>query len=146
MTASLADLILHLHPQAHPLLDFAVVAAADGTQSIARWNTAKLGAQPGFATLEGQRAATEAALLAALVPPLTARQLRLWLLGAGVSLEAVEAQIEAIADPAARAAARVEWEHASEYRHDHPLVTQIGAALGLGTEDIRGAFIAGATL
>lgn len=80
------------------------------------------------------------------VPVLTARQLRLWLIDAGLTLAAVEAQIAAILDETAQAKARVEWEYATAYHHDHPLVLQFGAALGLDQVKIDAAFRAAALL
>ena len=80
------------------------------------------------------------------VPSLTARQLRLWLLAAGITPAAIDAQVDAMSDPAAQARARVEWEYATEYKHDHPLVLQIGAALGLSQVQIDAAFRAAAAL
>ena len=58
----------------------------------------------------------------------------------------IDAQIDAIADPAAQARARVEWEYATSYQHDHPLVLQIGAALGMDQPQIDAAFRAAAAL
>lgn len=63
--------------------------------------------------------------------PLTARQLRLGLVSNGFSLDQVEATIAAIEDPQARAVAQIEWEYASQFERDHPLLQQVGAALGL---------------
>lgn len=80
------------------------------------------------------------------VPALTARQLRLWLLTRGIAPEAVDAQINAISDAAAQARARVEWEYASEYKADHPLVLQIGAALGLSQVQVDAGFRTAAVL
>jgi hypothetical protein len=78
--------------------------------------------------------------------PLTARQLRLWLLGAGLPPGAVEAQIDAIPDAPTRERARVEWEYASACERTHPLVSQLGAALGLSVEQIDTAFAEAARL
>lgn len=59
------------------------------------------------------------------LPPLTARQIRLALIGAGL-LTAAEAAI-ANASPADQ----VEWQYASEYRRDHPLIATMAGALSL---------------
>jgi hypothetical protein len=77
---------------------------------------------------------------------LTARQLRLWIIGAGLPLAAVETQLEAIEDATTRERARVEWEYATAYERTHPLVVQLGAALGLTTAQIDAAFIAAAQM
>lgn len=70
------------------------------------------------------------------IPPLTARQLRLGLVLNGLSLEQVEATIDGIDDPQDRAVAKIEWEYASQFERDHPLLQQVGAALGLTEEQI----------
>lgn len=69
-------------------------------------------------------------------PPLSARQLRLGLVMNGISLAQVEAAIAGIEDEQARTAAQIEWEYASQFLRTHPLIDQIGAALGLTTEQI----------
>ncbi len=74
----------------------------------------------------------EADRLAALPPPLptlTARQLRLGLLGLGVTSAQVEAAIAAITDPTAREASRIEWEYAASYERTHSLITMLTPAL-----------------
>lgn len=55
----------------------------------------------------------------------TPRQARLALLAAG-KLSAAQAAITAAGE-----AAVTEWEYATEFRKDHPLVASIGAQLGL---------------
>jgi|GEM_PF-1705121 len=72
----------------------------------------------------------------AALPPITARQLRLTLIRAGISLATVEAAIEAIPDEAARDEARVEWEYASHYERLHPLMAQVASALELTDEAV----------
>jgi hypothetical protein len=67
---------------------------------------------------------------------LTARQLRLGLVMNGFSLDQVATAIEAIEDAHVRAMAKVEWEYASQFERDHPLIAQVGAALGLATEQV----------
>ncbi|GGG48187.1 hypothetical protein [Chelatococcus composti] len=68
--------------------------------------------------------------------PLTSRQLRLGLVLNGISLSSVEAAIDAIEDPTDREVARIEWEYATTFERSHPLVNQIGVALGLTPEQI----------
>jgi len=79
-------------------------------------------------------------------PTLTARQLRLALIGAGITLASVEATIGAISDDAERAVARVEWEYSTQYRRDHPLIARIGSALGLQPEMIDNLWMEAAQL
>lgn len=69
-------------------------------------------------------------------PPLSARQLRLGLVMNGIALSQVEAAIAAIEDPDDKAIAEIEWEYASAFLRDHPLIEQVGSALGLTTEQI----------
>ena len=67
------------------------------------------------------------------VPPLralTRRQLRLWLLGQGISTADIEAAIAALPE-AEREAALIEWQDSSEYRRDHPLLVRLAGDLGL---------------
>lgn len=74
--------------------------------------------------------------------PLTARQLRLGLIAAGVTLPSVDASISAIEDPTDREIATVEWEYASQFEREHPLIHQIGDALGMTVEKINAAWLA----
>lgn len=70
------------------------------------------------------------------LPPLSARQLRLGLVSNGISLSQVEATIDAIENQQDRDVARIEWEYASTFDRHHPLIEQVGGALGLTTEQI----------
>ena len=82
-----------------------------------------------------------------LVPAITARQLRLALLGLGLTGAQVEAQIAAMpGTPAQREAAMIEWEYATTYQRDHPLVVMLGAALGLTEAQIDDAWKEAATI
>jgi len=78
--------------------------------------------------------------------PLTARQLRLGLVAAGFSLGDVEAAIDAIEDQTDREVARIEWEYATTFERSHPLIEQVGAALGLTPEQIDAMWAEAATL
>lgn len=80
------------------------------------------------------------------LPPLTARQLRLGLIAAGIALSSVEAAVAAIEDAAGREIAKVEWEYASQFDRDHPLIEQVGVALGLTPEQIDAAWLAAVNL
>jgi len=79
------------------------------------------------------------------MPVLTARQLRLGLVLNGISLSSVEAAIDAIEDETDREVARIEWEYATTFERSHPLVNQIGAALGLTPEQIDAMWAEAAT-
>ena len=81
------------------------------------------------------------------LPTLSARQLRLALLGLGLTGAQVEAQIAAMpGTPAQREAAMIEWEYATTYQRDHQLVVALGAALGLTTAQIDDAWKEAATI
>ena len=81
------------------------------------------------------------------LPTLSARQLRLALLGLGLTGAQVEAKIAAMpGTPAQREAAMIEWEYATTYQRDHQLVAMLGAALGLTTAQIDDAWMGAATL
>lgn len=75
----------------------------------------------------------------------TQRQARLALLGAGL-LDAVDAAITAIPDPAARAAARITWDYGQEVVRDNPVLLAMAAALNLEPEQVDALFIAAAGL
>lgn len=80
----------------------------------------------------------------ARLPAIKARQLRLWLHGAGL-LEQIPALIEALPEPR-RTPARIEWEYATDYEREHPLVLQLGAALGMSAAEIDMAWRQAAAL
>lgn len=70
-------------------------------------------------------------VLTAIIPQVvTPRQAKIALLQAGL-LDDVEAGIEAIADPATKRLAQIEWEYAHEVRRDWPLLNQIAAGMGI---------------
>jgi len=96
--------------------------------------------------------ASAAAALAALEPAdatpvpqrVTMRQARLALLAAGL-LPAVEAAIDALAEPA-KSAARITWDHSQEVYRTNGLVSQLAPALGLTDAEVDALFIAGDAL
>ncbi|MGV2982028.1 hypothetical protein ACERNI_17810 [Camelimonas sp. ID_303_24] len=79
-------------------------------------------------------------------PVLTRRQLRLGLLASGITTAQVEAVIAATPNEIARETAQIEWAGASTYERSHPLVDQIGDALGLTPEQIDEMWIAAVAL
>lgn len=80
------------------------------------------------------------------VPKLvTPRQAKLALLSAGL-LDEVEAAIDAIADPATKRVAQIEWEYAQEIERGWPLLVQIAGAMGMTDAELDELFIAAATL
>lgn len=72
---------------------------------------------------------------------ITATQIRLWLVRNGVSLDAVQAAIDAIPDESARAETRIQWEYAPYIERSHPFVSSLGASLGMTSSQIDQAFI-----
>ncbi len=59
--------------------------------------------------------------LRAAMPTITARQFRLGLINAGITLQEVDDQIALIADPAEKAVAEIEWTYASTFERLHHL-------------------------
>ncbi|WEX89540.1 hypothetical protein PZN02_003043 [Sinorhizobium garamanticum] len=76
------------------------------------------------------------AQIRASMSTLTARQLRLGLLGAGISPSQVDPAINALPRGQAKDSALIEWEYARTFDRMHPLVSTIGAALGLTDDQI----------
>lgn len=74
--------------------------------------------------------------LRTVMPPLSARQFRLGLLHSGTTEDDVAAIIAQISDPTERAVADIEWRMADTFERAHPLVTQLGPALGYSPEVI----------
>ncbi len=74
-----------------------------------------------------------------IYPDLTARQLRLGLNSLG-KLAVVEAAINQLPDPA-KSEAKIEWEFASTFRRDHPLIIQISPILNLSNEQIDAVWL-----
>lgn len=81
---------------------------------------------------------------AATPEPLTARQLRLQLISMGITMATVDGMIATFAEPA-RSIAQVEWEYATTYEINHPLVGALAAAMGIGQEGIEVAWSEAAT-
>lgn len=72
---------------------------------------------------------------------ISARQVRLWLLQNGISLNQVENAIDTINDPLLRESTRVEWEYAPYIERNHPLIDSLAQYLGLTSEQIDQGFI-----
>lgn len=70
------------------------------------------------------------------LPILTAVQVRLALLGSGITIGMVDAIIDGMPAGVTRDTARTYWEYAIELHRDHALIGQLGAALGLTSEQI----------
>lgn len=78
--------------------------------------------------------------------PLTARQLRLGLLDAGISPSAVSATIGGMPTGPDKDKAQIEWEYATTFNRTHSLIATVGAALGLSEQQIDGMWLAAANL
>lgn len=91
---------------------------------------------------------TDAALLAPPhMPTITRRQLRLALLGLGMTGAQVEAQIATMPGTSVeREAALIEWQDAATYQRTNPLIVALGAALGLTEAQIDNAWRGAASL
>lgn len=81
------------------------------------------------------------------IPTVTRRQCRLWLQQQhGKTKDDVEAAIAAIPDATAREAARIEWEDATVFHYDHPLMQALAPALDIDPATLPDAFRAAALL
>ncbi|WP_234836062.1 hypothetical protein [Sinorhizobium meliloti] len=78
--------------------------------------------------------------------PLTARQFRLGLVGAGLTPAQVTATIEAMPAGSDKETALIEWEYATTFNRMHPLIATVGAALGLTDEQIDAMWTASLSL
>jgi len=80
------------------------------------------------------------------MPTLTARQLRLGLVGNGYSMSQVSAVIDAMPEGADKETARIEWEYATTFERTHPLIATVGAALSISEEQTDTMWTAAASL
>ncbi|WP_319413862.1 hypothetical protein [uncultured Cohaesibacter sp.] len=67
--------------------------------------------------------------------PLTPRQLRLILSRYGY-LSQVQPTLEALEDPQVREEALIEWEYATQYEPDNPLIEQLRLALSISEDEM----------
>lgn len=72
----------------------------------------------------------------ARLPPLTARQFRLGLVNAGISLSTVTAAIKALPTGPDRDKAEIEWEYATTFSRAHPLIATVSTLLALNDEQV----------
>ena len=72
---------------------------------------------------------------------ISARQIRLGLINNGIQLTQVDEAIDNIQDPITRETTKVEWEYAPYVERNHPLIEQLGNALGFNPSQIDNAFI-----
>lgn len=81
-----------------------------------------------------------------IIPPITRRQLRLWLLSNGIYDTDVRAAIDSIEDQTSKAIALIEWEDSSVYERNHPLISEIGLSMGFTKEQMDEGFITASNL
>lgn len=111
--------------------------------------TAKAEADAALATAQARIAELEALLApvdAQGFPVLSAVQVRLALLGAGIRSSKVQAIIDSIPDEVQRDTAHTYWDYAVELHRDHPMIAMFGAALGLTTEQVDAMWRGAASL
>lgn len=82
----------------------------------------------------------------ASLPPLSARQLRLGLVNAGISSSQITAAIESMPAGANKDRAQIEWEYATTFDRMHPLIASVGVALGFAEEHIDAVWASAADL
>lgn len=131
--------VIYLYPTAVPLVDFTLQDDGGGAY-ISAWNTEKLGLQP---TTEALQAVTTLANIVK-VQEVQMRQARLALLQAGY-YDAVDGAINAMTGAAGKAA-KIEWQVSNTLRRNHPLVSTMGAMLGLTSAQLDGLFTLAARL
>lgn len=79
-----------------------------------------------------------------VLAPLSPRQIRLVLAAQGL-LATAEAALDALEEPV-RSQALIEWEYATEFQRDNPLLLQVADALDLTDEQIDTLWLAGMAL
>lgn len=67
---------------------------------------------------------------------LSAVQVRLALLGAGITPAMVEAAIQSLPEGVQHDTARTYWEYATQFHRDHPFIAAFSSALGLTSEQV----------
>lgn len=76
---------------------------------------------------------------------LTPRQMRLALIGHGITLTDVEAVINGLEEPL-HTYAKVNWEYATSFERGNELLNNMAPYLGLSSEDLDQIFINGQTI
>lgn len=71
----------------------------------------------------------------------SARQIRLWLIRNGISLQNIADSINNIQDQILRDSVAIEWEYAPYIERNHPMLVPLANSLGLTEADIDRAFI-----
>jgi hypothetical protein len=71
---------------------------------------------------------------------ISARQIRLWLVAHGISMETVDTAINSITDESIRNSVRVEWEYAPYIERKHAWLVPMATSLGFTEDQIDQAF------
>ena len=79
-------------------------------------------------------------------PKISARQVRLWLIQNGISLDSITDAINNIEDIAVRNSVAIEWEYAPYIERSHPMLIPLAFALGMNESQVDQAFIEAANL
>lgn len=79
------------------------------------------------------------------LPPISPRQIRLALLGAGITLDMIETALGSLPEPE-KSAALIEWEYASYFDRSNPLVASVASMLGWGDAELNNLWLTGAGL
>lgn len=77
---------------------------------------------------------------------ISARQVRLWLLNNGITLDMVTDAINNIEDINIQNSVAVEWEYAPYIERNHPMLIPLAQTLGLTENDIDRAFFEASSL
>ena len=101
--------------------------------------------KPTLEELEEAWEDTAESLRLAAIPDITPRQMRLWLVNAGIFFT-VLGIIDAISDPQAKQIAQIEWEYSASVSRTHSLVTMVGQILGMTSTELDEAFHIASTL
>lgn len=81
------------------------------------------------------------------VPPkqVTPRQIRLALIGFGITLDQIDAALDSLPEPT-RSLAKVEWEYASVFERSHQLIPMVATSLGWNEQQLDQLWIEAAKL
>jgi hypothetical protein len=71
---------------------------------------------------------------------ISARQIRLWLVRNGISLQSIEDAINQIPDEAVKESLLIEWQYAAYVDRNHPMILELASMLGLNEEQLNNAF------
>ncbi len=99
-----------------------------------------------FVSMTTEQIEAENQRIRSIPKSVSARQVRLWLVGRGFTMAAVDAAISAIADEQTRESVRVEWEYAPYIERSHPMLAPLAAALGMDDAALDVAFREAAVL